>query len=476
MPRFEYFAVLAEMRTGSNLLEVHLNSLDGVACYGEAFNPHFIGYPTQDEVLGLTQTARDTDPMRLLTLIKRQPGVMGGFRYFHDHDPRVLDYVLDDASCAKIILTRNPLESYVSWKIAQATNQWKLTNVQKRKEAKARFDEEEFAAHVASIQNFQVRALNRLQISGQTAFYMAYEDLQSLDIINGLATWLGVDARLVQLSHSLKRQNPEPLSDKVSNPTEMTKAVAQLDHFNLTRTPNFEPRRGAAVPSYVAAKEAPLLFLPIKGGPNQQVETWLASLDDAPVGDLLRKMNQKELRKWMRGHPGHRKFTVLPHPLERAHVAFCTKILSTGPHTFQQIRRNLRKAFGLQIPDEMPDPGYSVSDHRKAFSVFLDFVKANLAGQTAVRVDPHWSTQAQVLQGFGDFVLPDMILRAAEVDTQLPALASQVGCTAKPVRELSNSTTPFSLHDIYDDALEAQIADVYQRDYVTFGFKSWRQS
>ncbi len=476
MPRFEYFTVLAEMRTGSNLLEVNLNSFDGVTCYGEVFNPHFIGYPTRDEVLGITQAERDTDPMRLLTLIKRQPSVMGGFRYFHDHDPRVLDYVLDDVSCAKIILTRNPLESYVSWKIAQATNQWKLTNVQKRKDAKARFDAEEFSAHVASIQNFQVRVLNRLQVSGQAAFYVAYEDLQSLDVINGLANWLGVDARLEQLSHSLKRQNPEPLSDKVSNPTEMTTAVAQLDQFNLTRTPNFEPRRGAAVPSYVAAKDAPLMFLPIKGGPNKQVETWLASLDDAAVDDLRRKMNQKELRKWMRSRPGHRKFTVLPHPLERAHMAFCTKILSTGPHTFQQIRRNLRKTFGLQIPDEIPDPGYSAADHRRAFSVFLDFVKANLAGQTAVRVDPHWSTQAQILQGFGDFVLPDMILRAAEIDTLLPALASQVGCTTKPVLKASEAPTPHKLQDIYDDALEAKIADVYQRDYVTFGFKAWGQN
>lgn len=54
-------------------------------------------------------------------MIKRQPALLGGFRYFHDHDPRVLDMILDDPGCAKIILTRNPLDSYVSWKIAQAT-------------------------------------------------------------------------------------------------------------------------------------------------------------------------------------------------------------------------------------------------------------------------------------------------------------------------------------------------------------------
>lgn len=474
MSRFEYFAILAEMRTGSNLLETHLNSFEGVTCYGEAFNPEFIGYPKQDTVLGLTRAERDRDPLRLLSLIKREPGTLAGFRYFHDHDPRVLDFVLEDESCAKIILTRNPLESYVSWKIAQATNQWKLTNVQKRKSAQAVFDTDEFTTHVTTLQTFQVRVLNRLQVSGQTPFYLAYEDLQSLDVINGLARWLGIGAQLEHLSKNLKRQNPEPLSDKVTNPVEMAAAVAKLDQFNLARTPNFEPRRGAAVPSYVAARTAPLLFLPIKGGPTHQIETWLAALDDGSVDDLRRDMNQKDMRAWMRTHSGHRKFTILQHPLDRAYRVFCTKILPSGPNTFKEIRRNLRKNFGLPIPDEMPDSQYSVTDHRAAFSVFLDFVKANLSGQTAVRVDPHWATQTQTLQGFGDFVLPDMVIRAEEAGVELPALVSKLGHPAKAVPDIAAPDAPYGLGEIYDDALEAQIADVYKRDYVMLGFGPWR--
>ncbi|WP_050928956.1 nodulation protein NodH [Aestuariivita boseongensis] len=476
MARFEYFVVLAEMRTGSNFLETNLNSFDGVTCHGEAFNPHFIGYPTQDALLGLTRAERDSDPMRLLSLIKRQPGELGGFRYFHDHDPRVLDFLLDDPACAKIILTRNPLDSYVSWKIAQATGQWKLTNVQKRKAAKAQFDADEFAAHVEALQSFQVTVLNRLQITGQTPFYVAYEDLQSVDVMNGLAQWLGIDARLEGLSKNLKRQNPQPLVEKVANPGQMVEAVGRLDQFNLTRTPNFEPRRGAAVPSYVAAREAPLMYLPVKGGPERQVEAWLASLDGVSRGDLHRKMNQKDLREWMRAHPGHRRFTVLPHPLERAHHAFCTKILSTGLGHFGQLRRSLRKNFDLPIPEEMPDPGYSAADHRKAFSVFLDFVKANLAGQTALRVDAFWCTQSQILQGFSEFALPDLVIRAQDAATDLPALAERLGCAPKPLPDVPSADTPYDLADIYDDALEAQIADVYQRDYIMFGFGPWGQA
>ena len=184
--KFDYFVVFAEMRTGSNFLETNLNALDGVVCHGEAFNPHFIGYPKTKQILGVTQADRDSDPMRLIQVVRDAPDEMGGFRYFHNHDPRVLGQMLDDERCAKIILTRNPAESYVSWKIAKATGQWKLTDVKRRKDGAAMFDAEEFDAHVGALQAFQLELLSRLQTSGQTAFYVAYEDLQSVDVMNGM--------------------------------------------------------------------------------------------------------------------------------------------------------------------------------------------------------------------------------------------------------------------------------------------------
>ena len=41
---FDYFVVLAEMRTGSNLVEANLNEFAGVTCEGEVFNSHFISH------------------------------------------------------------------------------------------------------------------------------------------------------------------------------------------------------------------------------------------------------------------------------------------------------------------------------------------------------------------------------------------------------------------------------------------------
>ena len=49
-------------------------------------------------------------------VFERSDGI-GGFRFFHDHDPAVLDAVLLDPKIAKIHLTRNPLDAYVSLKV-----------------------------------------------------------------------------------------------------------------------------------------------------------------------------------------------------------------------------------------------------------------------------------------------------------------------------------------------------------------------
>ncbi|MDO6584259.1 nodulation protein NodH [Salipiger sp. 1_MG-2023] len=472
--RFDSFVVFAEMRTGSNFLEANLNAFDGLSCLGEVFNPHFIGYPNSTEVLGITQERRDQDPMLLLNRIReRMPDGIGGFRFFHDHDPRVLPAILEDERCAKIVLTRNPVDSYVSWKIAQATGQWKLTNVAKRKESRVRFDAPEFEAHLEALQAFQMTLMSALQVSGQTAFYVAYEDLQDVQVMNGLARWLGVPARLDGLTASLKRQNPEPVAEKVLNFDEMEGALARLDRFNLTRTPNFEPRRGPQVPSYLGGATTPLLFMPIKSGPEAAVTRWLCALDGVEEDALARGFSQKTLRQWKRDREGHRSFTVVRHPLARAHDAFCSKVLTTGPGSYAGIRRTLRRAHALPIPEEEPGADYSASAHREAFEAFLLFLKANLAGQTAVRIDGHWASQTQVIHGMSELVVPDMVVREDEMLAYLPALALQVGHTAPPDPEKVPVAAPYALAEIYDDRLEAAARDAYARDYLMFGFADW---
>ena len=465
MAQFDSFVVFAEMRTGSNLLEAALNRLTGVHCHGEAFNPALIGYPKRDTLLGMTRGERDADPLALWQRIGSAPG-LNGCRYFHDHDPRVLQPMLSDPRCAKIVLTRNPVESYVSLKIARATGQWKLGDARDRREARASFDAEEFKHHLEQLQTFQLYLLRALQTSGQTAFYVDYEDAQDLEVLNGLAAWLGVEDRLKVLPDDLVPQNPAPMEEKVANFPAMETALSRLDRFNLTRTPNFEPRRGPAVPGFVAAKGAGLLYMPIRPGPDVPVRAWLSQLGD---GGLEEGFNQKTLRQWKRRHPGHRSFTVLRHPLLRAHLAFHALIERAG---MADIRVTLRAAYGLALPSD--GTPFAPKTEGAVFMAFLRWLKANLSLQTSLPVHPLWASQSASLLGLTQFAAPDLIAREDRLASDLAAVADAAGTPAPLFDAAATAPEAAALAAIWQPEMEKAAREAYTRDFMQFGFADWK--
>ncbi len=456
--------MFAEMRTGSNFLEANLNALPGVTCHGEVFNPHFMGKKDNLALFGHDLAAREADPLRVLAAMRDQTEGLAGFRCFHDHDARVIAEVLADPGCAKIILTRNPIESYVSLKIAQATDQWRLTNAKNLKTTRIGFSASEFEAHLQDAQAFQVMLLRGLQVTGQTAFYIDYDDLNDLAVLNGLAAFLGVPARLEGLDPRLKKQNPEEVTDKVLNPAEMEAALARLDRFNLSRTPNFEPRRAPGIPGFVAAADAPLLFMPVKGAPEAQVADWLGRIGKGGiVGDFV----QKTLRQWKRQTGAHRGFTVLRHPLARAHDGYCRLVLDGQ----NDLYRLLTKAYGLDLPR-----GAEVTPeaHRTGFLAFLRWLRIYLGGQTGQKIDPALASQSAVLQGFAQFQTPDLVLREERLAEGLAFLAAETGITAPELRPDTAPALPFALRDIADKEVQDAARDAYQRDYLAFGFGGWK--
>lgn len=472
--RFDRVVIFAGMRTGSNFLEETLKAVPGVRLYGEAFNPHFIGSKDRYEMLGITLAARERDPDALLSAMAAAGDGLHGFRFFHDHDPRVLATVLRDRRCAKVILTRNPAESYVSRKIAAETGQWRLTDLTHARFARVRFDSGEFAAHLDAIEGFQRQLARALQTSGQTAFHIGYDDLGDVEVVNGLLRFLGVDERLGAVPTRLKKQNPEPLWQKVENFDEMEAALSALDPFELWRSPNWEPRRGPAVPGHVAAARCPLLFLPIPGGPVARVEAWLAALDGVGRDALLRGFTRKTLQQWKRRHPGHRSFTVVTHPLARAHASFCAHVLPTGEGTFPAIRAALGARYNVPLPEGDPGPDYDAVAHRAAFLGFLRFLKGNLGGQTGLRVAPCWASQSSVIASMAQVVLPDMVLRAERLGSDLEMLARQVGIATPPLPEPPLPAGPVALDAIHDAEIEAAARAAYPRDYLAFGYQDWR--
>lgn len=458
---FSSFVILGEMRTGSNLLETNLNAIEGVTCYGEIFNPVFFADKDKTEFLGLTLTQRDADPQCVLDAIRATNAVVG-FRLFHDHDARVRARVLADRSCAKIMLNRNPLDSYVSRKIAAVTDQWRLFNLSRQKRAKATFDADEFEEHVALLQRTQLETLRVLQLSGQAAFHVNFDDVNDLDVLNGIAQFLGVPGRITELPRKLKRQNPEPLDEKLENPEAVAPTIARIDWCDLGRAPWLEPRRGPMVPGYVAAARASLLFMPVPGVTARPVMDWLAALDGVGRDALQRNFSQASLRDWRKTHPMHRSFTMVTHPLIRAWRVYATHIRAGE---WPAVRNQIERLFGFDLNLAATDP----DEIREGFRHVLKFMAASMASQTDVWTRPHWASQAAVVQGFGAVAYPDHVLREHTAGAELEWMAGLIGYAGPELRE-AQDPGPVPLLSILDDDLQAQARAAYARDYETFGY------
>jgi LPS sulfotransferase NodH len=463
---FRSFVILGEMRTGSNFLEMNMNRLQGFTCYGEVFNPSLLGDHKRTDIFGMTIEQRNADPLALLAMMKSQTVGLSGFRFFHDHDPRILDAVMADKTCAKIILTRNPVESFISWKIAAETRQWRMMNAAKRMTIRPVFNAPEFERYLENLQDFQLFLLHSLQTSGQTAFYIDYEDIMDLDVLNGLAAFLGLEDRLKNIDSTLKKQNPEAIEAKVANAAEMAAALSRMDRFNLARTPNFEPRRNAGVPNHLASDVLPLIFMPIAGAPWRQISDWMQS-----YGGLTSAFERKSLRLWKEARPNHRSFTVLRHPLARAHTMFCAFL---NNNLQPELRPYLAKFHGLKLPAQ-GTPFASDAEFRTAFLEFLKFLKRNLTGQTGLKVVVQFASQTAVIQGFSALYPPDFILRESDIAAGLAQIVQGFGAAFNPVANVNDTAPEYpTLSAIYDAELEQAARAAYDKDYMGFGFGNWR--
>ena len=470
--KFTSFVIFAGMRTGSNFLEESLNEYAGIKCYGEAFNPHFTGKANSTELLGIGLAERETNPLELIERMKSADENLPGFRFFHDHDHRVFDHCIQDKACAKIILSRNPVDSYVSREIARATGQWRLGDPTKAKSAKIEFDQVQFQAHLDDQLAFQSDIQSRLQTSGQTAFQVSYDDLADVEKLNGLAKFLGATERRDEVTKKTKKQNPSTLEDKVTNYAEMVSALTGHDYFGMHATPGFEPRRGPAVTSYVAAVSAPLLFMPIRSGPYDSVLRWLSGFGEGGNEGILRDFTQKKLRHWKRNTKDHRSFTVVRHPVARLFDAYQRHILSSsGPQHFGKIRETLVRSYGLGDDQQLTDA--TAEQTRNDFLAFAAAIKLNLAGQTSFRVDASWCSQAELVRGMADVSSPDYIYREATLAHELQNLTDLLGLPQNAYSDEESCALDKALAAIYDDNVEAAVRAAYQKDYMMFGFGPW---
>lgn len=472
--RFDYFVVLAGMRTGSNLLEEQLAAMPGITSHGELFNPHFFGKPEARSQWGLSMAARNSDPVRVIGAMRDASSGLPGFRLFHDHDPRAIDFVLGDPKAAKIVLTRRPVDSYVSLKIARKTNQWWLSDMTSARAARVPFDTEEYAEFLNDLTRFQNRIARSLQTTGQTAFHIGYEDLSDPDVLAGLGRFLGSEGPPDPDKVRAKVQNPTPVAARLTNPRVAEEALNALALPDLGRLPSHEPDRGPGLRFFRACRTAPLVYMPIRGAGYDPVPDWMQAVD--PDGVVTTGMTQKDLRRWMRQHPGHRSFTVLRHPLPRVHDAFCRFLLPAGHENYADLRDALVRHYDVPLPEGDPGDDWDVERHRAAFLAFLRFLAGNLGGQTALRVDNTWASQSALLHAIGQFAVPDRVIRADAMPEDLPRLAAEVGIAAPPPEGAFPVEGPHPLAQVVTKDIAEACEAAYRRDYVMFGFRDWPEA
>jgi len=470
--RFQSFVILAGMRTGSNFLEESLNQYPGLKCFGEVFNPHFIGHAGQTELLGYSLARRETDPTGLLQEMNESLDGLAGYRHFFDHDARALDHVINDRSCAKVVLYRNPVESYVSHQIARRTNQWRLGDLKNAKSAKIAFQPDSFEIHFEQRQQFHNQIQTALQISGQGAYFIGYQDITDPEKIQGLAKYLGVNSEPKKRSGKTKKQNPGTIEDKVSNYSEMVEYLSGTDYYSLSDMPVFEPDRGPSVPGFLASARAPVIYLPLRSGPNEPVRRWLAEIGDGSRNDVIGDFTQKTLRQWKRQNKSHRSFTVVSHPVLRLHRAFAKHIWSSGPDSYPLIKESLINRYGIT---ELADGEKAQQDqdlHKRAFMKFAKFIKGNLGGQSSIRVDGSWASQDVLLAGIARFMVPDFVFREKDLSIGLNFVADNLAIAPNDLHA-ETDYSPVRLGDIYDEKLESAVRAAYQRDYMMYGFGAY---
>jgi hypothetical protein len=229
------FAIVASMRTGTNLLERVLDYHDDVFCHGELFNPDFVGFQNEStRAFGGFERAeterRDSDLAQFFQAMigsVEQPIV--GYRIFQNHNKDALRQTIFNPDIKKVILRRSLLETFVSHKVAQATDQWLVEQRTARKPfEKIQFSTEEFLRYSARNSLYYNEIYHALASTGQSFAAIDYDELKSPAAINRLARFLGSEDELEAVPELLLKQNLRGVQGSVENYDQMIDNLQKL--------------------------------------------------------------------------------------------------------------------------------------------------------------------------------------------------------------------------------------------------------
>ena len=226
------FAIFCRARTGSYLLVDILNQFDDINCYGEIFKPGKVELPPWTAAkLATSIEDRDKYPITFVNaLYGLTPRKITGMKVFSSHNEVALHYLAETKGIKKVLLTRRPVDSYISLKKAQLTHEWvkrtKNADAQSSaakpdKDVKIQFDRVQFERYRRESEDYDQWCADLETYTGQTFFRISYEEVAAIDPVRPLAEFLGSKDRSAELKPRLEKQIKQPFEELVENYDEM---------------------------------------------------------------------------------------------------------------------------------------------------------------------------------------------------------------------------------------------------------------
>ena len=384
----------------------------------------------------------------------------------------MIDFAARDPNCAKIILTRSPIDSFISLEIAQETGQWMLVKDENRRVAKMRFDPEKYERYLARRAAHYAFIRRAAQEAGQPVFEIDYDDLADLAIMNGVARFVGSAEVKARTPDKIRRQNPAAWEDKVENAAALRAYAAAHGLSAPAKDPEPKPKFGA-LGEMIASKTFDAIYAPIPGAGMGEFRKALTEAAGA-AGDadarLATGMKEKHLirRRWR----GAFVFSFVRHPAERLHDVFIRRIARAEGDAYTMVQMMMARDHRGPGPGEMAS---SPDALLAGFDAFISFVEANLGGRTALRVDPAWTPQSTLLSLYAQETPLDFTGRIERLEDDLAFVLARL--SAPPVDIAPKLRA--SLSRIEDEMpkthwltreREVRIRKIFERDYARLGY------
>lgn len=232
------FLLIGMMRSGSNFLERQLNLLPDVRCHGELFNPAFIGFSheTAGHPAGYARgnpAARNADEDTFISKVDQAcDRRIVGLRLFLDHSGAMTSRLLYDPNVAKVVLSRNLLEAYISLETARETGVWLTTEVAKAPPKPVKVDINKLVTFALRQSLYYNDVQTVLHETGQRYLQIDYNEIKNLAKLNEIARFIGSEHEFKAVSEPIRKQNPGALEDRI---VEFPKLIEELKRRQLAR-------------------------------------------------------------------------------------------------------------------------------------------------------------------------------------------------------------------------------------------------